>query len=340
MKLYGTLLSHFARKPRILLDLYSVDYEFVDIGNIVESPKENFGGNPLARVPVLADGDEWLIDSDQIAEYIVSKVDPDDRYQVLHPGTPDRNVRTVLNGIMSEEVTIIVAQRTGVPIERFRFFDDSREAIQDGLAWLEARWTDQPAKELTYLEIHLACLWEHLDYLRLIPLEFPRLKSVVERVLAHPKIRATSPYVSRPRSDPNPAVATGPDAFVREDRFGRFVGARLVSVNESECVYEYEVNPAHFNPNNILHGGVLFSVMDSSQGMLVHFPPKAAGFAATGTATIRYLAPVRQGKITVRTRIDRWEGRKGFVVSEAFSDDGALVARLEEIWIRMKEKTG
>lgn len=46
MKLYGTPLSHFARKVRILLDLYQVPYDFVDVGNVAEGDQTTFAGNP------------------------------------------------------------------------------------------------------------------------------------------------------------------------------------------------------------------------------------------------------------------------------------------------------
>ena len=42
LKLYTTPLSHFARKARLLLDLYQIPYEAVDAGSVVASgsPRE------------------------------------------------------------------------------------------------------------------------------------------------------------------------------------------------------------------------------------------------------------------------------------------------------------
>jgi uncharacterized protein (TIGR00369 family) len=128
------------------------------------------------------------------------------------------------------------------------------------------------------------------------------------------------------------------DDYIREflatDRLGALLGARFVSLDAEACVYECEARREHLNPSGILHGGALFTVMDSSQGMLVCSvlePPYQA--AATGTATIRYLAPVRTGTIRVRTTLTRREGRKLFVHSEARAPDGQMVALLDEIWI-------
>ena len=71
IKLFGTPLSHFSRKVRILMDLYSISYDFVDVGNVAEVDKSVFGNNPLMKVPVLVDENEWVLNSDHIATYVV-----------------------------------------------------------------------------------------------------------------------------------------------------------------------------------------------------------------------------------------------------------------------------
>ena len=122
--------------------------------------------------------------------------------------------------------------------------------------------------------------------------------------------------------------------FAAKDRMGALLGVRILSIGQEECVGEYTVSPAHFNPNGILHGGALYTALDSCQGAFVHFnldPQWRA--AATGTATIRYEAPVTAGRVTLRTWLERAEGRKLFVNSEAKSESGQLLASLAEIWI-------
>jgi uncharacterized protein (TIGR00369 family) len=122
--------------------------------------------------------------------------------------------------------------------------------------------------------------------------------------------------------------------FKSHDKMGDFLGAKIVSISSEECTYEYEATPAHHNPNGILHGGALFTVMDSSQGAFVHFSlDEKFVAAATGTATIRYSAPVKTGLIKVRTWLKEAQGRKLFVTSEARDESGTVVATLEEIWI-------
>ena len=124
--------------------------------------------------------------------------------------------------------------------------------------------------------------------------------------------------------------------FELKDHLGAHVGAKCVSLSESECVYEYEVSASHFNPNGVLHGGALFTVMDSSQGMFIHYIlDDRFVCGVTGTATIRYTKPVGTGTVTVRTFLDRRDGRKYFLRSVA-SQDGQLCATLDEVWIAVE----
>ncbi len=127
--------------------------------------------------------------------------------------------------------------------------------------------------------------------------------------------------------------------FTRTDHFGALLGAKFVSISDRECIYEYTPQSTHFNPNQMLHGGALFSVMDSSQGAFVHFqlnPDERR--AATGTATIRFISPVKSGTITIRTWLEKIEGRKLFVSSVAMDEQKKEVARLEEIWVELRKK--
>ena len=134
-----------------------------------------------------------------------------------------------------------------------------------------------------------------------------------------------------------PDLETCLKEFAATDRMGSLIGGRALSLNETECVFEYTVNPNHFNPNGILHGGALFSVMDSSQGLFVYWildPQYPA--AATGTAIIKYLLPVRSGKITIHTKLKEIQGRKIMVSSVALNEQKQPVAELEEIWVAFK----
>lgn len=122
--------------------------------------------------------------------------------------------------------------------------------------------------------------------------------------------------------------------FEKNDHLGNVFGCKLISITEEECIYEYAVSKNHFNPNGTLHGGTLYSVMDTSQGAFIHFILEDTyKYAATGTATIRYLAPVTEGKIKIRTWLKERARRRYIILSSAVNEAGIEVATLEEIWI-------
>jgi uncharacterized protein (TIGR00369 family) len=123
--------------------------------------------------------------------------------------------------------------------------------------------------------------------------------------------------------------------FVAKDKMGAHMGARFVSLTLQECIYEYTVSENHLNPNGILHGGALYTVMDSAQGMFVHAILDETKYqaAATGTATIRYLAPVSEGVVRIVTTLKEQKERKLFITSKAYNAQNVPVADLEEIWI-------
>jgi len=127
--------------------------------------------------------------------------------------------------------------------------------------------------------------------------------------------------------------------FEKTDNLGKIFGAKVLSLSDTEAVTEYTVNPAHYNPNGILHGGALFCAMDSAQGLFVHYIlDKAFQAAATGTATIKFLAPMKSGRVKMRAFLKEKQGRKLFVNSVATDESGREIATLEEIWIAIAAK--
>src|SRR5262245_9398554 len=100
-QLYGTPLSHFTRKVRILLHELGVTFDFVRTPNLLEASAQGYGSNPLLRIPTLVHAGATVIESDHIARYLVEAFDPADRFAVRTPGVACMNRLAVLNGIMA-----------------------------------------------------------------------------------------------------------------------------------------------------------------------------------------------------------------------------------------------
>ena len=164
MKLIGTPRSHFTRKVRLLLDHLEQPYHFVDVADVTLKDKDIFASNPVLSVPVLEDGEVWLIESDHITRYIAQKFDTEDRFRTLRDDPIHLNFRAVLNGAMDNEVKLVLSKRMGLDPQGIAYFDKARATLDECLSWLEVRRDHFDMTSPGDLEFHLVCLWQHLRY--------------------------------------------------------------------------------------------------------------------------------------------------------------------------------
>jgi glutathione S-transferase len=193
MKLYGTPLSHFTRKLRILFAELGVDFEFVRTTNLLAPAAEAYGDNPLMRVPTLVDGSMTLIESDHIARYIVSKHDPADRFGVLSDEPRALNRLAVTNGIMANGVVLILAKRGGLEdIDGAAYFRKLRTAIESALTWIDANVSLDA--RLDYADMAMISMWQHALYYEFATIErYPRIGARVARLADRPSVASTTP---------------------------------------------------------------------------------------------------------------------------------------------------
>lgn len=192
-QLFFTPKSHFARKVRILALAWEVKLDYIDIGNVGQNSKICFGNNPLMKVPTLVDGKKVVFDSDHIAQYMTSKYDPTDVYQVLTRDTELMNLRCIMNGIMAAEVEILLARRSGIATHGLARYDKLLSSMETGLQWLEDHIALFP-DERSYACFHLVCMWDHIALYDVVSLKpYPKLAALVARVSLFPFVRNTAP---------------------------------------------------------------------------------------------------------------------------------------------------
>jgi glutathione S-transferase len=197
-RLYGTPLSHFTRKIRVLFAELGVDFDFVRPTSILVESPETYGENPLMRVPTLVHGSDTLIESDHIARYVVGKWDPQDRFGVRSEEVSHLNRLAVVNGIMANEVTLILAKRGGLTdLESVAYFRKLVGAIQRGLAWLDAH-VEPEGPGFDYGDIATICMWQHLLHYRLVDGldRHARIAARVARFSERASVASTTPAAS------------------------------------------------------------------------------------------------------------------------------------------------
>lgn len=194
LQLYGTPLSHFTRKIRILLSELRVDYDFVRSPSVLSSAGAAYANNPLRRVPALVDGNASIYDSEHIARYIVNIHDPSDRLGVCSTRPDDLNRLAVANGVMDNEVTYLLTQRAGGDVSG-AYFKKLAASANDGLAWLDANAAS--SSHFGWADIAAVCMWEHLEHTKVFELgPHSRLASKVSGLAARPSVAATSREVT------------------------------------------------------------------------------------------------------------------------------------------------
>lgn len=92
-------------------------------------------------------------------------------------------------------------------------------------------------------------------------------------------------------------------------------------------VWEYRVDPAHFNPYQTLHGGVVMALMDSAMGHAVATHIHAEGrINAAAQMSVNFLSAVTSGLLRARATVVRVGKRLAVVEARTESADGTLVA--------------
>lgn len=99
------------------------------------------------------------------------------------------------------------------------------------------------------------------------------------------------------------------------------------AVGPGSASWAYQVDPAHYNPNGVLHGGVVMALLDSAMGHAVAalVVPEGA-FNAAAQISVNFLEPVRSGSIVAHAKVRKRGKRLAVVEAEAVGDDGRVIA--------------
>lgn len=126
--------------------------------------------------------------------------------------------------------------------------------------------------------------------------------------------------------------------FQTADRFAGKIEYRAISISPGKSEYLLTVDSSYHNPGGIVHGGALFSTMDSSQGAAITAfvleSKEDIKFMATASIEkMRFKKPIVEGLLRVYTEI--LERKKSIfrIRSEAFDEQNDLIAEMNTIWI-------
>ena len=110
------------------------------------------------------------------------------------------------------------------------------------------------------------------------------------------------------------------------DLLADLLGMRLADGGPGRCSFECELRPEHMNPYGVVHGGIVYTLVDYAMGGALVTRLAAGERCATLEIKINYLAAVSSGKIRAdATVIDRTT-RIGVLEARVYADDGRPIS--------------
>ncbi|MFX0177173.1 MAG: PaaI family thioesterase [Candidatus Hodarchaeota archaeon] len=109
-------------------------------------------------------------------------------------------------------------------------------------------------------------------------------------------------------------------------KFGDLIGLEFSKFEKgfSQCILK--VNENHFNPHNVVHGGVLYSMADTGMGAALYSFLEKEELCATIEIKISYFKSVKEGTLICDTKVIH-KGRSIGVLESEIRNDDTLVAK-------------
>jgi len=200
MRLYGRSSSHFTRIARIFAAELELAVEFVLIRDLMSADAADYGDNPALKMPTLETFEGSWFGSlgicRELARHSELNLDivwPD---QLETPLTS--NAQEMVLQSMASEVALVMAKASGVPADNAHQAKLARSLL-GSLQWLEenaaaAIASLPPERDLSYLEVSLFCLVEHLPFREVLSVEpYTSLRAFADRFALRSSAKAT-PY--------------------------------------------------------------------------------------------------------------------------------------------------
>lgn len=112
----------------------------------------------------------------------------------------------------------------------------------------------------------------------------------------------------------------------RMSPFTQLLGLEFDSLERGLCVLKLPIRPDHFNSTQRVHGGVIFSLLDSAMGAAAFSVLEPHETTATVECKINYTRAVTGGELSCTGKVVH-AGTRTVVVDGEVWQDGALVAK-------------
>ena len=128
------------------------------------------------------------------------------------------------------------------------------------------------------------------------------------------------------RKDPS---TSGPQSV---GTLGDALGMATVERKPGHSRMEMKVDPIWHNPNGVLHGGVIYTMVDYSMGSAVQPDLPEGQYCTTIEAKINYLRPAMSGCLSAKARVLDLTRRTAFAEGTVTDGEGRILARSSGIF--------
>jgi glutathione S-transferase len=199
LRIVGRSSSSFTRIVRIFAAELGVPYELRVVPDLLSTNREDYGGNPALKLPVLESPQGAWFGALNIcrqlslaSERALSLVWPEALHSRLLV-----NAQELTNHALASEVALVMSALGGA--QGGPQHSKLRQGLLNVLSWLEENVTSiraelPAARDLSYLEVALFCLVTHLEFRDVLPLApYPKLADFCQTFAERPSARDT-PY--------------------------------------------------------------------------------------------------------------------------------------------------
>ena len=121
--------------------------------------------------------------------------------------------------------------------------------------------------------------------------------------------------------------------------FGELLGLNFTSMEDGHSQCSLEIKEDLFNPNGVVHGGVIYSLADTGMGGALHSRLKEGELCSTVEIKIVYFRPVVSGTLSCDSEVIRRGKRLAFTESEIHRGD-RLIAKATGTFSIFKSEGG
>jgi acyl-CoA thioesterase len=104
------------------------------------------------------------------------------------------------------------------------------------------------------------------------------------------------------------------------------LGIRRASMADGRSAFELTIGPEHMNPHGVVHGGVVYTLVDFAMGGALTSLLEPGERCATLEAKINYLAPVVSGDVRAEAGVVSRSRRVAVMEARVYDQGRSLIA--------------